>query len=204
MRGRITDQDGGFTDYTTTITVNNVAPVDQRRSSASPTRSTRAARPRSPSRATDPAGANDPLSYEFDCDDNGTYEVGPQAGQQHDLHLRRRPGALRTIDVRVTDGDGGADTDSVSVDVTNVAPTITSLIRSPTAVVVGRSVTGASGQRSDPSNADTLAGIQLEVQGSEPGRGAVTDRRPRCTTVVIACGPLIVRAQARDKDSGEF
>ena len=31
VRGRIIDKDGGFTDYTTTITILNVDPTDQRR-----------------------------------------------------------------------------------------------------------------------------------------------------------------------------
>ena len=29
--------------------------------------------------ASDPAGANDPLTYSFDCNNDGVFEIGPQA-----------------------------------------------------------------------------------------------------------------------------
>ena len=78
VKGRIKDKDGDSNSYTTTITILNVAPtinavtaVPDPVNEGSPTTVTVT--------ATDPAGANDPLSYQFDCDDNGTYEVGPQS-----------------------------------------------------------------------------------------------------------------------------
>ena len=73
--------------------------------------------------ATDPAGVSDPLLYEFDCDGDSTYEVGPQAGNSHDCAYGDN-GSF-TVNVRVTDGDGGSDTASTTVAVNNVDPTIT-------------------------------------------------------------------------------
>jgi len=72
--------------------------------------------------ATDPAGVNDPLAYQFDCDGNNTFEVGPQAGSSHSCSYADNGNF--TANVRVTDGDGGADTDSTTVVVNNVPPSI--------------------------------------------------------------------------------
>ncbi len=73
--------------------------------------------------ASDPAGVNDPLTYEFDCDGNGVFEVGPQMSNTHDCFFADN--GTFTVDVRVTDGDGGADTGSDTVVVQNVAPIVT-------------------------------------------------------------------------------
>ena len=58
--------------------------------------------------------------YEFDCDGNGVFEVGPQASNTHDCPFADN--GTFTVNVRVTDGDGGADTGSDTVVVQNVAP----------------------------------------------------------------------------------
>ena len=70
--------------------------------------------------ATDPGGVNDPLMYEFDCDNSGGYEVGPQSGNST-LCSFADNGSF-TVPVRVTDGDGGSATDSTTVAVNNVDP----------------------------------------------------------------------------------
>ena len=72
--------------------------------------------------AADPAGANDPLSYEFDCDGDNTYEVAPQPSNTHNCSYD--DDGNFTVKVRVTDDDEGSATDSTSVVVANVAPTI--------------------------------------------------------------------------------
>ena len=100
--------------------------------------------------ATDPAGANDPLSYHFDCDGNGTFEVGPQAASSHDCAFADN--GTFTVNVRVTDGDGGADTGSDTVQVANVAPAVTA-----PANQAGSEGTGSSfslGSFTDPGDDD--------------------------------------------------
>src|SRR5207237_1044719 len=52
-------------------------------------------------KATDPAGPRDPLGYEFDCDNNGSYEVGPQASNTAPCTFST-PG-IHTVRVRVND-----------------------------------------------------------------------------------------------------
>ena len=73
--------------------------------------------------ASDPAGVADPLSYEFDCDGNNVFEVGPQASNSHNCPFADN--GTFTVNVRVSDGDGGADTGSDTVVVQNVPPLVT-------------------------------------------------------------------------------
>ena len=117
---RVTDGDGGEDTSSTTVTVNNVDPTISDTSNNGPIDEGSSAT--ITVTATDPAGAADPLSYEFDCDGNLTYEVGPQAGNTTSCSFAN-DGSF-TVNVRVTDGDGGADTDSTTVTVNNVAPVV--------------------------------------------------------------------------------
>jgi hypothetical protein len=113
------------TVVTTTVTVNNVAPTITQVSAAPAGPVNEGMSVTVAITATDPAGVNDPLQYEFDCDNNGSYEIGPQSGNSSPCLMTDNPS--RTVNVRVTDGDSGSDTDSVSVTVNNVPPTINSV-----------------------------------------------------------------------------
>ena len=106
--------DAGNCDTATTtvpVTVTNVAPVIESITTNSPV-------PQGQPvtiivNATD-VGINDILSYAFDCDDDGSYEVGPQAGNSADCTLDPEAGTS-TIGVRVEDDDLGEATGSVEV-----------------------------------------------------------------------------------------
>jgi hypothetical protein len=63
--------------------------------------------------AADPAGANDPLTYAFDCANDGQFEIGPQA--QPSAACAFPTAGSRTVAVRVGDGDGGVATGSTTV-----------------------------------------------------------------------------------------
>ncbi|MGQ0603002.1 MAG: PKD domain-containing protein, partial [Anaerolineales bacterium] len=69
--------------------------------------------------ATDAGGLNDPLQYEFDCDNNGTYESGPQSSSSFGCPAFPSLGTY-TIRVRVTDGDGGVATSTGAANVVDV------------------------------------------------------------------------------------
>jgi hypothetical protein len=79
--------------------------------------------------ATDPAGANDPLTYSFDCDNNGTFEIGPQAGNSASCTFATA--GSKTVNVRVADGDGGVATGSTVVTVLLPPPSCASATASP-------------------------------------------------------------------------
>ena len=79
--------------------------------------------------ATDvPADLAD-LRYLFDCDNNGAYEVGPQVLNAADCPFY--DDSIHTIRVKVVDGDGGEDTDAVTVNVNNLPPVIDSIAANP-------------------------------------------------------------------------
>ncbi len=79
--------------------------------------------------ATDPAGANDPLAYSFDCDNNGVFEIGPQAGNSAACTFATT--GSKTVNVRVTDGDGGTATGSTVVTVVFPPPSCSSATATP-------------------------------------------------------------------------
>lgn len=66
--------------------------------------------------ASDPAGPADPLSYEFDCGNDGAFEVTAQAGNNATC-IFATAGAF-PVNVRVSDDDGGIVTGSTTVTVT--------------------------------------------------------------------------------------
>jgi len=75
-------------------------------------------------------GDPDPLSYSFDCNGDGDYgdsgdsgDKGPQPGNSATCDFADN--GTYTVNVRVTDGDGGQDTDSVQITVNNVPPEVT-------------------------------------------------------------------------------
>jgi Thrombospondin type 3 repeat/PKD domain len=71
--------------------------------------------------ATDPAGTNDPLSYSFDCENDGTFG---SAGSSNQGTCTFDQDGIYTVGVKVTDGDGGEATSSTVVTVDNVAPSV--------------------------------------------------------------------------------
>jgi hypothetical protein len=98
---RVTDDDGASTSVTFDLIVSNVAPSidaladDGPKNIGAPITVTVT--------ASDPAGANDPLTYEFDFDNDAVYEVTNTTGvAQHAYGT----GGAKNVNVRVTDGDG--------------------------------------------------------------------------------------------------
>jgi protocatechuate 3,4-dioxygenase beta subunit len=123
----VTDTGNLTTTVTTTVTVNNVAPTITT-ITRSPTTLNQGETTTVTVTATDPGAGSDPLTYAFDCNDDGTYEIGPQASNQAGCVMRLT--GLRTIRVRVTDSNGAPVTGTTTVTVNNVAPTIVSLTNS--------------------------------------------------------------------------
>ncbi|MBI2087967.1 MAG: cadherin-like domain-containing protein [Deltaproteobacteria bacterium] len=113
------DGNGGTATATFSVTVDNVAPTSVGVSNSGPVNTGSAAT--ITVNATDPAGANDPLSYSFDCDNDGVYEIGPQGGNSAQCTFAA-PGGY-TVNVLVDDGDGGTATGSTVVTVDAPLPT---------------------------------------------------------------------------------
>ena len=65
----------------------------------------------------------DTLTYDYDCDDNGTYEVAAQTGPYACPYGPRNDGTF-TVGVRASD-DTTTTSASATITVTNVAPSVT-------------------------------------------------------------------------------
>lgn len=82
--------------------------------------------------ASDVAGAADPLAYSFDCDNNGSFEIGPQAGNSASCTFPTA--GSKTVNVQVTDGDGGIATGSTTVTVVLPPPSCAGATASQTSL----------------------------------------------------------------------
>lgn len=85
--------------------------------------------------ATDPAGDNDPLRYEWDCNNDGTFEIGPRASNSAPCPFPQ-PGTFQ-VGVRVSDDTPGATfpTDTATVNVV-LFPDVTAPLASMVALVL--------------------------------------------------------------------
>ncbi len=92
------------TDQGTTVTVTNVNPTTASMSNSGPVNEGRQ-RHRLGDRHR-PRGHPHPLSYSFDCGNDGTFEVGPQAESSASCPFADQ--GTHTVRTRVTDGDTGS------------------------------------------------------------------------------------------------
>jgi hypothetical protein len=104
------------------------------------------------------------------------------------------PADSQTVTITADDGTG-PNTATFALQVSNVAPTITSLTPNVATVITGQPVTFA-GQATDPSGPDTAAGFSWSFNG-----GAYSGSN-QFTTQYATCGTNHVTALAKDKDGG--
>jgi parallel beta-helix repeat protein len=129
IRGRISDRDGGFTDYLTTITINNVAPIVNAGPDA---QSGVGAFFTQSANFIDP-GADGPwtvwVNYNYDPISNAGLGIISQSGASRNFVLSHFYSTAGTYDVRVTvvDKDGGSNFDDVIVTVANTRFQVLSL-----------------------------------------------------------------------------
>ena len=190
---RIEDKDGGFTDYTTVVSVTNAppsgalgngGPVDEG-SAVSVSWSGQS----DPSRADTQAG----FVYRYACDGQNlgvstnaatttcTFDDGP---------------STHNVLSRIIDKDGGFTDRTTSVSVRNVAPTAT-FVAPTTPVNEGSTFTLNLVNANDASQADTAAGFTLEF---DCGTGAGYALSHTCKAVDNPS--QAVKARITDKDGG--
>ena len=149
VKGRIKDNDGGSTEYTTDVTVNNVAPTatignnnPQDEGSAVTVSFT----------DQDDPGTSDTFTYSFDWDNDGMYDIEDQEGASAEYTWYDE--GTYTVKGRIKDNDGGSTEYTTDVTVNNVAPTVESLTI-PTYPVQVNSEISVEGSFSDPGIDDT-------------------------------------------------
>jgi hypothetical protein len=147
------------------------------------------------------------LTYAWDLDNNGSFET---SGQNPNFDATNIDGpATRTVTFRVTDSGGLSDTDSATVTINNVAPTVSSVSASSQNALVNKNVT-FTGTATDPSSADTAAKFfwQWSTDGTNyspslPSPFLVPNTYSNeYTTSFADCGSKSVSAKATDKDLG--
>ncbi|HEX2046267.1 MAG TPA: PKD domain-containing protein [Acidimicrobiales bacterium] len=172
--------DVGCTDTAATVTIDNADPVISGMSNTGPVDEGSSATVSVT--ASDPAGAADPLSYAFDCEGDGTFEVGP--GTAASTTCAFADDGSFTVGARVTDGEGGTATATTAVSVANVAPTVISVTGPVDPVLMGAAAT-VTAAFNDPGMADahscTFAwddgGTTTTVPAQGTGNGSCTGSR---------------------------
>ena len=154
VRAKVKDKDGGTTEYTSTVTITNVAPtatfsndgpVDEGSSFH-----LSLTNPSDPSSADTTAG----FTYAFDCGDGSGYGAFSAA---HTATCPTSDDGTRNVKASIRDKDGGTTEYTGTVTVSNVAPTATFSNDGP--VDEGSSFHLSLTNPSDPSSADTTAGF---------------------------------------------
>src|SRR5205807_3989628 len=123
VKGKILDKDGGFTEYSQAVTINNVppsvtAPADQSSNEG-------ASKSFDLGSFTDP-GADNPWTVDVSWGDGHSDSFSMSAPGTIPAHSHTYDdNGSYTVSVKVTDKDGGFDSKTFKVDVANVAPTAT-------------------------------------------------------------------------------
>ena len=147
------------------------------------------------------------LTYEFDFDGDGVYEISNTTG----IASRRFiDDGLRSINVRVTDPNGASDTETITVDVENANPTLTLDDLAP---LTAGGVLTLSGLIIDPGTSDTFTLTidwgdigspgrfeTITFDASTAGQQAFTLRH----TYADPDGSYSLRATLTDDDGGRF
>ena len=184
----VRDDEGGVSSQTTTVTVSNVAPTIANLSGD--TSGDEGASLTFSVDATDPAGANDPLTYTWDFDDGS----GTGAGQSVS-HIYGDDGTY-IVTVTVSDDEGGTTSQPTTVTVSNAVPTNTSLSGDTSGDEGGNF--NFSADATDPAGAnDPLAYTWNFGDGSEAGAGQSVNH------VYAENGTFTATVIVSDDDGGE-
>jgi hypothetical protein len=207
VRARITDKDDGYTEYTTTIIVNNVAPTATL-SNNGPVNEGSAATisfssPSDPSSADTAAG----FHYAYDCS-NGSLAGANygNSGSSASTSCTFNDNGSLVVRARIIDKDGGFSEYQTTVTVNNVAPTATLSNDGP--LNEGSAATISFSNQLDPSSIDTSAGFHYAYDcsgGSLAGAtyaGSGTAASTQCTFPDNVPSPRSVKARIIDKDGG--
>jgi PKD repeat protein len=198
VHGRVSDVHGAYSEYTTTVHVNNVAPAALLVAAASGNEGQALAF--SLAGAGDASGADlaAGLVFSFDFNNDGVYEV--TGGSPDVTHVFDDNGTY-TVHAKVTDKDGASSVYSAQVAVANVAPHHGAFLDN-NAILEGSPVTVWFEGQDDPSNADTAAGFTYSYDFNNDGVFEVSGRTASATHVFSDNGVFTVRGRVTDKDGG--
>lgn len=206
IRARIIDKDDGFTEYSASVTVNNVVP-SAGFSAGGPINEGNAAslsfsNPIDPSNADVQAG----FHYAFACDGAAlTGATYANSGSSASASCGFNDNGNRTVRARIIDKDDGFTEYTGVVAVNNSAPSAVLAVTGP--INEGGSATVSFSNPADASGTDTLAGFHYAFACDGSSLAAATYANSSASPVTAcayADGPGInaVRARIIDKDDG--
>jgi hypothetical protein len=204
VRARIIDKDGGFSEYTTVVTVNNVVPSVTAPAGQSSDEGEN--KSFSLGSFSDPGTADNPWTVNVNWGDghSDSFALASQGAISHSHTYDDN--STYTVTYTVTDKDGGVSTpaSTFQVTVSNMAPTGSLSNNGP--VDEGATVTVSFSGQSDPSDADTTAGFHYaysctngDLSGATYG-GSGANVSTTCT--FSDNGSHTVKARIIDKDGG--
>jgi len=152
IKGKIKDKDGGVTEYTASVTVNNVAPTATFNAPANVDEGSGINL--SLTAPFDPSSADTDASFEyaFDCGDGAGYAA---FSTSNSTTCPTNDNGIRTVKGQIQDKDGGVTEYTASVTVNNMAPTIDTITAPVDPVNINDQPVSVEVAFSDPSTADT-------------------------------------------------
>src|SRR5262249_23566393 len=191
--GRISDKDGGFPHYPTTVTLHPTPPTpNPTPPPATPGPDLAANEGSAVSFAGSGTGTG--LSYAWTFGDGTT---GTGATPSHTY----TDNGNYTATLTVTDSLGRTASDTALVSVANVAPTAT--FANGGAVLVGSATSLRFTHPTDPSSVDVAAGLKYSYDFDNNGTFEVTNSTsPTASFTYSAAGTYTARGRISDKDGG--
>ncbi len=197
VKGKIEDKDGGVTEYTDNVTINNVAPTAS--ITGAPASSPEGTAINLGSSVTDPSSTDTAagFTYAWSVTKNGNpYASGSGAS----FSFTPDDNGIYVVSFSATDKDSGTGTDSKTITVTNVAPT-PSISGAPASSLEGTAIS-LTGSATDPSSVDTTAGFTFAWSVTKNGNPFATGSGVSFSFTPDDNGSYVVTLSATDKDDG--
>ncbi|MDQ3128005.1 MAG: PKD domain-containing protein, partial [Chloroflexota bacterium] len=198
------DGDGGVGSDSHAVTVSNVPPTVTLAATNTYTWPESATAERTfDYTASDPAGANDPLTMTINCGTGGVYVAGSDTGSSFKCRFPDGP-ASPNVSVSANDGDGGVGSDSHAVTVSNVPPTVAKPTFQPVLIACQTSTTLTGISFSDPGANDNPWTVDIDWGDSSAHTTYITatqGAQPNQDHTYSTPGPHTATVTVTDKDT---
>ena len=196
---QVTDSGGASATATATISINNLPPEITKVTNNGPV--DEGSGVTITVTASDPGGSGDPLKYQFDCNNDGTYKIGPQAS--HSAKCTYGDNGTFTANVLVIDTGDLSVTGSTTITVNNAPPIVDTPSVAPEPSIEGN-LAQASATFTDPGDNDAPFTCTVNY-GDGSGDLAGTVSSTTCTGpkhTYATFGSYTVTVNVTDKDQG--
>jgi hypothetical protein len=197
VKARVRDKDGGTTEYSASVTIQNIAPTATLTASSPVSEGAAIAVALTGTSDPSPADAADGFMYAFDCGDGGGFGAYSPSSS---ASCATTDNGNRNVKGRVRDKDGGVNSYAATVDITNIAPTAT--LSAPNSVNEGSAISVSLAGASDPASADMTAGFTYAFDCGDGSGFGVFGGSSSASCATSDDGTRTVKGSIRDKDGG--